>query len=119
MRRISRFGGYLVGVAAGVAALAWLVKDRILGPEAAPVTPDDAPAFRVAPEPSETPAMDGDDLTSIVGIGPVYRARLAQAGFSTFSAVAEADASEVAAAADVTADRAQDWCDQAARLATE
>lgn len=116
MRRITKLGGYLVGIGAGVAAVVWLVKDRLLGPEAVPVTADEAPAFRVAPGPPSEPAATGDDLTRVKGIGPVYRARLEQAGFTTFSALSSADAADIASAAEVTADKAEGWVRQAGEL---
>jgi predicted flap endonuclease-1-like 5' DNA nuclease len=118
MRRITKLGSVLVGIGAGAAAVVWLIKDRLLGPETAPVSVDDAPAFRVAP--SSSPAersADADDLSEVKGIGPVYRARLEQAGVTTFAGLAAMTAEDVAEAAGVTADRAKDWLSQATKLA--
>ena len=114
MRRITKFGSILVGIGAGAAAVVWLIKDRLLGPEAAPVSAEDAPAFRVAPQdaPGE-PAPGADDLSEVKGIGPVYRARLEQAGYTTFTSLIAAGAEAVATAAEVTVDRAADWLSQA------
>jgi predicted flap endonuclease-1-like 5' DNA nuclease len=116
MRRITKLGGYLVGIGAGAAALVWLIKDRLLGPESTPVSADDAPAFRVAPPSPPVPAESSDDLTDITGIGPVYRARLEGAGLTTFAALAASDVATIAAAAEVTDERAADWRKQAAGL---
>lgn len=118
MRRITKLGGYLVGIGAGAAAVIWLVKDRLLGPETVPVTPEDAPAFRVAPGPPPvTPETSDDDLSRVKGIGPVYRARLEQAGISTYSSLADATAAAVASAAEVSEPKAEDWVRQAGDLA--
>jgi predicted flap endonuclease-1-like 5' DNA nuclease len=118
MRRITKLGGYVVGIGAGAAALVWLIKDRLLGPESVPVEAADAPAFRVAPGPPSQPTADADDLSEVVGIGPVYRARLEQAGITSFTDLAQASPEDIAAAAQVAEDRATDWRDQAAGLAS-
>lgn len=117
MRRTTKIGSILVGIGAGAAAVVWLIKDRLLGPETRPVRPDEAPAFRVAPSDTPTvPEPGTDDLSEVKGIGPVYRARLEQAGISTFAAMVKAGPDRVAEAAGVTADRAADWLSQAAAL---
>jgi len=118
MRRITKLGSVLVGIGAGAVAVAWIIKDRLLGPEAAPVSVDEAPAFRVAPTDTPTElSSDADDLSEDKGIGPVYRARLEQAGLTTFAALVGAGVETVAEAADVTTERATDWLSQAAALA--
>lgn len=117
MRRITKLGGYLVGIGAGVAAVVWLVKDRLLGPETVPVSPEDAPAFRVAPGPPPSPTAADDDLSDVKGIGPVYRARLQQAGITTFSGLASASTAEIASTAEVPEEKAADWVRQAGDLA--
>lgn len=117
MRRITKLGSILVGVGAGAAAVVWMIKDRLLGPESTPVTPEEAPAFRVTPtRVVPTPATGGDDLSRVKGIGPVYRARLEQAGIGTFDAMIQAGTAAVAEAAGITDERAADWLAQAATL---
>jgi predicted flap endonuclease-1-like 5' DNA nuclease len=115
---MTKIGGYLVGIGAGAAALVWLIKDRLLGPESVPVTAEDAPAFRVAPGPPSAVNTEVDDLSQITGIGPVYRARLEQAGISSFAALAAATTQEIATAAEVADERADDWRSQASSLTT-
>jgi predicted flap endonuclease-1-like 5' DNA nuclease len=70
--------------------------------------------------PSDTPNVPtagSDDLTRVKGIGPVYRARLEQAGITTFAGLASSTAQKIAEAAEVTVERAADWLGQAAALA--
>jgi predicted flap endonuclease-1-like 5' DNA nuclease len=117
MRRFTKIGSALIGIGAGAAAVAWLVKDRLLGPETRPMGPGEAPAFRVAPGGARTdPVAGDDDLSEVKGIGPVYRARLEQAGITSVEAMVEAGADRIADAAEVTVERAADWLAQAATL---
>ncbi len=63
---------------------------------------------------SDRTGGDESDLRSaIVGIGPTYVERLADAGIDSVAELASADAETVAAAADVGASRAKDWIEQA------
>ena len=55
-----------------------------------------------------------DDLAEVWGIGPVYRARLAEAGITTFARLAAADPDAVVTATGVPPARAADWIAQAA-----
>jgi len=116
MRRITKLGGYVIGIGAGAAAVVWLVKDRLLGPETDPVRPEDASASRVAPGKPAPPSVSDDDLSKVKGIGPVYRARLEQAGFTTFSPLALATTAEIGSAAEIPTDKAADWIRQAGGL---
>jgi predicted flap endonuclease-1-like 5' DNA nuclease len=116
MRRTTKVSGYLVGIGAGAAAVIWLIKDRLLGPETTPVTPQSAPAFRVSPGPPQALQATDDDLSLVKGIGPVYRARLEEAGIRTFAGLTAAAAAAVAEAAQVAEEKAVDWITQASRL---
>jgi hypothetical protein len=117
VKRLTRLGGMLVGAAAAVVGVIWLLKDRITGPPQIPI--DEPPPFRVAPpQPASTAGeTEPDDLAAVTGIGPVYRARLIEAGFTTFAELAAGDAAAIAEAAGVPESRAADWVEQAAGLA--
>lgn len=115
MRKTTKIGGFLVGVGAGVAAVIWMIRERIMKPETVPVTPEDAPAFRVAPAPVPR-RDDADDLSEIKGIGPVYKARLAAAGISRFDELAATPVARLAEVAEVAESRAEEWVDQARAL---
>jgi len=63
----------------------------------------------------EVPApAEPEDLAEVRGIGPVYRARLARIGVTTFAQLADADPDAVVAATGVPPGRAADWIAQAA-----
>jgi predicted flap endonuclease-1-like 5' DNA nuclease len=102
----------VAGIGAGAVAALWLLKDKITGPPPAPDFPERAPAFRVAP-PSEADA----DLTAIKGIGPVYAARLAEAGVDGLAALAGADPADLAGRIDVPVARVEEWVGAARALA--
>lgn len=101
MRKLTK----VVGVIGGIAAVAWAMRDRLIS-IAAPREPE-PPTFRVVP-PRQT-----DDLTNINGIGPVFAARLLQAGIRTFADLAQADPAGVAETAGVAVTRASEWIEQA------
>jgi len=113
----SSLAGILTVAAAAVAI--WVLKDRL----AAPKPVGSVEPVRVPPAPPPRPraktaaAEPPDDLTVVKGIGPVYRARLAAAGITSFGALATADAADVATAAEVPEVRARDWITQAGGLA--
>lgn len=95
--------------------MVWLLKDRILGPETTPVSPEDAPKFRVV-RASKGGATAVDDLSEVKGIGPVYKARLVEGGITTFAALAAAPAVRIAEIAEVGEETAADWAKQASAL---
>jgi polyhydroxyalkanoate synthase len=101
-------GIFAVAIAAA-AGLLLLLKTRTSGP---PRIPLDEPSPFPEPEPAEP-----DDLSDVKGIGPVYRARLADAGIVTFAQLASADAQAVAHHAGVSERAAADWITQASELA--
>ncbi len=112
-----------------LAAVAWLVKDRLVP---APEPLDEPPPFR-PPPPSPPAAATGaapppaaaqpppapteaaaDDLTEITGIGPTLAERLHALGITSFASLAAADAA--ALAADLTGagqGQIEGWIDQA------
>ena len=68
------------------------------------------------PEEVEPP---GDDLESIVGIGPVFAARLQEAGISTFAQLASTSAEDLARITEQSLERVieEGWVGQARKLA--
>jgi predicted flap endonuclease-1-like 5' DNA nuclease len=118
MRRATRIGGIVAGVAAAGVAMVWLLKDRILGPETTPVTRDQAPRFRVVPSLKPGRSSQGaDDLSAVKGIGPDYKARLIDGGITTFAAIAATAPARVAEIAEVGEETAAAWVKQASTLA--
>lgn len=97
----------LVGILGGLGALAWTMRDRFIS-LAVPREPQ-PPTFRVVPSLQDA----GEDLTLISGIGPVYAARLRNAGFTTLALVAAADPERLGEAAGVPTARAEPWVAQA------
>lgn len=116
MKRLVRFAG----LAAGIVAVAYLLRDQLVR---VPQHPTPPPHFRQTSPNGETAAPGettaaalADDLTDIVGIGPVYAKRLAASGISSFADLAAADVTTTAAAVNVTAERVAEWVDQARQL---
>jgi predicted flap endonuclease-1-like 5' DNA nuclease len=103
--------GAVVGLVAVIAGLLWLLKGRVSGPPRIPL--DEPSPFR----PSVPEAAGADDLSEVKGIGPVYAARLADAGIDGFAALAAASAETVAESAGVSERMAIDWISQASKLA--
>lgn len=145
MKRLLRVVLRTLAVGAAVAAALWAVRDRLLPPPAIPETPPPRfrgevtpPAQPAAAPRSEEPAEAGgedqtrdraegdtpvaesptpDDLTVVDGIGPVYAARLSDAGLLGLAALAAADPEQVASAAGVSPSVAAGWIDQAKAIA--
>jgi predicted flap endonuclease-1-like 5' DNA nuclease len=101
------------GIALGVGAAIWAMRDKLLP---APHVPDEPPPrFRTGPE-QPVPAAASNDLTEIKGIGPVYASRLAAAGIATFAGLGGATPSAVAATAGVSESIAEAWISQASSM---
>ncbi len=110
MKRFLCFVILLLAVAAAVVAASRLRERRAILPAARSAEGEDEPAGA-----GETPTpAEADDLAEVSGIGPVYRARLADAGITTFARLAAADPDAVVAATGVPPARAADWIAQAA-----
>lgn len=121
MRRLLRSLLFAAALA-GLAVVAARLRERLAAPvplgsagfesaAAAPAEGEPPPGLAPAPAPPLVPA---DDLAEVWGIGPVFRGRLADAGITTFAALAASDPAVVAAAAAVPEERAADWISQAA-----
>ena len=106
--------GKLFGIAAGLAAVVWAMRDRFVS-IASPKEPE-PPTFRVVPPPPEPPSSAGDELTRVKGIGPVYAERLRTGGITSLKELASVPPDKVAEAADVPTERAADWVSQASDL---
>lgn len=116
----------ILSVVGGIGAMVWAMRDRFISISAPRELPP--PAFRGGATPSTTttpssspgtapaaPAVSQpDDLTEIVGIGPVFAARLREGGIDGFSALARSDVGAVADLAGVPESRAMPWIEQAA-----
>lgn len=118
----------VLGVVAGVAAVVWLTRDRLL--PTPKVSSQQPPPFRhhepgkpTQPEPAAVPAQASestaqesspDDLTVIKGIGPVRSSQMAEEGITTFADLAAADPKALAEQFDVAETAAADWVAEAA-----
>jgi predicted flap endonuclease-1-like 5' DNA nuclease len=89
-------------------AIVWLTREHLLPAPHVPHEPP--PHFRSTP-PAPEPATD--DLTSIKGIGPVYAARLADIGITTFQNLAAADQHTITEATNASASAIAQWISQA------
>ncbi|ACV49036.1 MULTISPECIES: helix-hairpin-helix domain-containing protein [Halomicrobium] len=66
------------------------------------------------PEPTDEPSVDNDaPVTEIKGVGPAYAERLENAGISTVSELAAADADELGEVTDLSPNRISGWIEQA------
>ena len=104
MRRLIKAIGFI----AGVAAVVWMVRERLVTLTVA--REPEPPVFR-------TPQSDADDLTEVKGIGPTYAERLNGGGIRTFSHLAMTSASRVADLAGVSVSRAEAWIGDAGEIA--
>ncbi|MGZ8754804.1 MAG: helix-hairpin-helix domain-containing protein [Acidimicrobiia bacterium] len=114
MKRVFRF----IGVLGGLGAVIWVMRDRFIS-LALPREPE-PPTFRVAPHPPPVEPSIGlkDDLTIIKGIGPVYAARLEDAGITSLAGLGVANSEAIAATIDVPAGRVDDWIKEARFLSS-
>ncbi len=117
MKRIVK----LVSFVAGLGAVSWLLKDRLV-PVPDPSRLETPPPFKrptpatPAAAPESEPVAD-DDLTAINGIGPSTAAKLAARGITTFAGLAAADPDELADEIQgASADQVRGWQDQARNL---
>ncbi len=79
--------------------------------EAAPTTPSGTAADAATDADEDRVPSEAVDV--VKGIGPTYAGRLSDAGIDTVADLAEADASAIAAAADVPESRVADWIERA------
>jgi predicted flap endonuclease-1-like 5' DNA nuclease len=83
----------IIVTVAVLVAIVWLTRERML--PAPQVADESLPRYRSTPPP---PQQEPDDLTEIKGIGPVFAARLEEAGIRSFRGLSEVDAVTVATA---------------------
>ncbi|MBA2338152.1 MAG: hypothetical protein H0V96_10430 [Acidimicrobiia bacterium] len=127
-----------VGTLGVVAVTGYLLRNRLLPPpvlepapariHGSPASPERAatattapakPAAAEAPQRAvDTPHQAADDLTIIVGIGPVLSSRLNDNGITTFAALTAADPERVGTAVGARPEAVADWIEQARRLDT-
>ncbi|CAN5325249.1 hypothetical protein BH24ACT7_BH24ACT7_26640 [soil metagenome] len=102
----------------------YLLRDRLLPPpviDPAPArihgtpTPAAVPAT-TAPHPAASASRAAYDLTAIVGIGPVYAARICAEGITSFAQLADGEPGSIAAAVSAREEMVADWIEQAGRL---
>ena len=109
MKRVLR----LLTLAGAVAGAVWYSKQqRETATEPAAGEWKARPALRAVPDQAEPAAIEADDLTEIKGIGPKYSQQLLELGITSFSALADADETVLAAEFDARADT-DDWIAQA------
>lgn len=91
----------------------YVTTDAEVGSDPADATPEDDES-ETETESTEDAEPEPDDLTEIKGVGPAYADRLNDAGITTFAALADADADELAAETDLSPKRVGRWIDRAA-----
>ncbi len=109
MHRTTKKLFQLVGVVAGIGAAAWAMRARMLpSPE---IHNEPPPPFR------KPPADTTDsDLTEIKGIGPATAKKLGDAGITTATQLAEADAEALAEAVGSSVATVERWVAEAASV---
>lgn len=122
MKRLARAFGLL----GGIGAIIYVLRDRLIS-VTAPREPE-PPRFQPIPPQHETPggpdstaprtvtSETQDDLTVILGIGPTYAARLADAGVTGFADLASRTAGELADEIDIAETKVAEWIREAASL---
>ena len=99
-----------------LAAAAKVAYDLVQKRHAMTPLPDGAP-YEPAPVPVQAGSADQPggthDLTSVVGIGPVFAERLNGLGIDGLAELASAQAETLASALDVSVARVEGWQDQA------
>ena len=102
-----KFAGFVVLAGVAAAAVAYLTRERMLPrPEMSEEPP---PKFRTGSEAAPTEEPEGDDVTTVKGIGPTYATRLGEMGITTRAQLAAADAEEVAAAVGTNVATVKGW----------
>lgn len=112
MKKVFQF----FGVLAGLGTVIWVMRDRFIS-LALPREPE-PPTFRVAPHPPQEELSQVDDLTIIKGVGPVYAARLEDAGITSLAGLSAADAEALASVVDVPVGRVGTWIEEATFLSS-
>ena len=97
-----------------IAGAAWALRDQLMPP---PQSPSASPPSSRTPDPTPAaPSTAGEDLKRVNGVGPVRVDQLAEQGITTFAALADADAVDLAAKLGISVSQAEDWIGQAADL---
>lgn len=97
----------VAGVAAGLGAAVWALRDRML-PQ---------PEIHTEPPPKFRTGGGADDLTLIKGVGPTYRDRLTAAGVHSFRTLSEHDPADIAKIVRTSTSVAEIWVKSARTLA--
>lgn len=110
VKQLLRIGSVIVGLGAAV----WALREKLLPAPEIPEGPP--PRFRTGgTDPAQgASSTAADDLTEVKGIGFVYAERLADAGITTFTTLAKADAAAIAGATGVSESTAASWTERAA-----
>lgn len=90
------------------------MRDRIMS-IVSPAEPE-PPSFRVVTPPSTPGAGAASELLEVDGVGPVFAAKLIEAGITTLPELVAAGAERVAGIVELPASRVQGWIDHAASL---